>query len=70
MDWAEGFLRTVAIGIPANGWPEYIEEVYRVLKPGTGWAIFLEPGTRFQSDDRSLPEDSAIVEVWISVNPS
>jgi len=50
----------VGQGIPAQSWPPYIAEVYRVLKPGSGWATFLEIGTGFKSDDGSLPEDSAI----------
>ena len=58
--------RTVGQGIPAQSWPPYIAEVYRVLKPGSGWATFLEIGTGFKSDDGSLSEDSAINRVGLS----
>ena len=63
----EGFYSTLALGIPRNSWGPYIAEVYRVLKPGSGWAMFLEVGTGFKSDDGSLPEDSVMIKVWISV---
>ena len=63
MTWAKGFRRTLNLGILAHSWPPFIAEVYRVLKPGTGCAMFLEVGTHFKCDDGSLPEDSVIVKV-------
>jgi len=65
------YLRTIGLGIPAHSWAPFIAEVYRVLKPGSGWAMFLEVGSGFKSDDGSLPEDAAIVKVripWNGVN--
>ena len=62
-DEARASFRTIGLGIPIKSWPGFIAEVYRVLKPGSGWAMFLEVGSGFKSDDGSLPEDAAIVKV-------
>src|SRR5208282_2682341 len=51
------------MGIPLESWPAFVEEVYRVLKPETGWAAFLEMDTRLRSDDGSLPVDSDYLQV-------
>ena len=42
-------------GIPENAWPSYVNEVFRVLKPGSGVAIFAEmnPSTKSDSYDVS-----------------
>lgn len=64
--WSNNHLRTIGIGIPVNSWAPFIAEVYRVLKPGSGWAMFLEVGSGFNSDDGSLPEDAALVKVRVS----
>jgi hypothetical protein len=63
MSWANLLFRTIGLGIPIKSWPAFIAEVYRVLKPGSGWAMFLEVGSGFKSDDASLPEDATIVKV-------
>ena len=51
------------MGIPLESWPAFVEEVYRVLKPETGWAAFLEMDTRMRTDDDSLPADSGFRQV-------
>ena len=44
-------------------WPPYLSEIYRVLKPGIGWAQCIEfQGHRFFSET-SVPENSALREV-------
>jgi ubiquinone/menaquinone biosynthesis C-methylase UbiE len=42
-------------GIPEKAWPNYVKEVFRVLKPGSGVAIFTEmnPSTKSDSYDVS-----------------
>jgi len=45
------------MGIPANAWPTYASEVLRVLKPGTGIAVFIELNPIVQSDDCELTDD-------------
>jgi hypothetical protein len=44
--------------MPLESWPAFIGEVYRVLKPQTGWAAFLVLDIKLRSDDGSLPSDS------------
>jgi hypothetical protein len=56
-------IRSVVGGVPLNAWPGYIAEIFRVLKPGVGWAVFLEPNINWRSDDGSLPEDSYVLQV-------
>jgi len=47
-------------------WPPYMNEIYRVLKPGIGWAQCIEfQGHRFFSE-ASVPENSALREVEFS----
>jgi len=54
--------RGLLAAIPAPRWPGYIEEVYRVLKPG-GWAQFTEGDPRMYSKNESLNPDSALAKV-------
>jgi len=53
--------------IPETKWPGYVQEVYRVLKPG-GWAQFIEGDPRLYSENDSLDPDSALSKV--SSHPS
>lgn len=43
-------------------WPKYIADVYRILKPGNGWAQFGETEPA-RWDDDSVPEDSPYARV-------
>jgi len=40
-----------------------MKEVYRVLKPGVGWAQCAEFDPTFRCDDGSLPKNAAVVKV-------
>jgi hypothetical protein len=42
-------------------WPALFKEAFRCLKPG-GWIESSEPSSRLQSDDGSLPENSAMIQ--------
>jgi hypothetical protein len=46
-------------------WGPYMSEIYRVLKPGTGWIQSIEfQGHRFFSESpQGVPEDSPLREV-------
>ena len=44
----------VMAGIPETKWPGYTAEVFRVLKPGTGIACFIEMNPRSRSDDHDV----------------
>jgi len=41
--------------------------VYRVLKPGTGWAAFIEVNIMFGSDDGTLRDDSHVRQVPLPI---
>ena len=59
--------RWLVLGVPTDRWPVYLSEVYRVLKPGTGWLQMLEfdrEGVgRVYSENDSVPEESALSKV-------
>lgn len=56
--------RIVTAGIRKEQWLDYMSEIFRVLKPGTGWVQAIEfQGHRFFSENGSLPEDSALRQV-------
>jgi hypothetical protein len=60
--------RIVTAGIMKHQWPPYMSEIFRVLKPGTGWAQCIEfQGHRFFSET-SVPENSALREVYPSAS--
>jgi len=55
--------RIVTAGMMKHQWSPYMSEIYRVLKPGTGWTQCIEfQGHRFFSES-SVPENSALREV-------
>jgi hypothetical protein len=51
-------------GIRRDQWPSYIDEIYRVLKPGQGWAQLGEFAGVPESTDGSVPADAPIWEVY------
>jgi SAM-dependent methyltransferase len=61
------FSRWLVLGVPADCWPRYLSEVYRVLKPGTGFLQMLEyerKGVgRVYSQNDSCPKTSALYKV-------
>jgi SAM-dependent methyltransferase len=60
-------IRWLVLAIPTNYWQFYLSEVYRVLKPGTGWVQMLELDRggigRPHSLNNSIPKDSVIHKV-------
>lgn len=54
-------------GIPAAVWPTYVAEVFRVLKPNTGTAMFLELNPRFKSDDYDITDSTPSKQVSLSL---
>lgn len=57
--------RTIRAGITKEQWPLHMREVYRILKPGTGWAQCGEMNPRVRCDDGTCPEDATICKVII-----
>lgn len=62
--------RLVTAGIKATQWPGYMNEIMRVLKPGTGWAQCAELAVRPICTDGSVPEDATVFEVLPHKNPT
>lgn len=50
-------------GITRAQWTTYIDEIYRVLKPGQGWAQVGEFAGCPSCTDGSVPEDAPIWDV-------
>ena len=48
-------------GVTRNQWPAYIAEIFRTLKPGTGWAQCSE--TSLPAWESALPEESLYLKV-------
>jgi hypothetical protein len=63
--------RAINAGLKKSQWPEFVCEVFRILKPGTGWVV-LGGIAGPTCDDGSVPEDSLYCQVCfgpiISVN--
>ena len=56
--------RLIHGGVPDAYWPDFMMEVFRILKPGTGWAQCIETGYPYCcSENDSLPADSALQKV-------
>lgn len=56
--------RIVGAGVRADQWDRYISDVYRLLKPGDGWAQFGEIQSIPIWDDDSVPPDSLLARVF------
>jgi hypothetical protein len=54
--------RCVNLGIRKDQWPAYINEIYRILKPGTGWFQCGENGAPTW-DKGGVPENSFFAQV-------
>jgi hypothetical protein len=50
-------------GITKDQWPLFAKGVFRICKPGTGWAQLIETCAFLTCDDGSVPKDSPIWEV-------
>jgi Methyltransferase domain len=56
--------RMVGTGVRRGQWDKYINDTFRILKPGAGWAQFVETsGVKW--DDDSVPEDSLYSQVTL-----
>jgi hypothetical protein len=55
--------RIINAGVPQPEWPIYINEVFRVLKPGNGWIQCTEMRGHCIFAKGHVPEDSALREV-------
>jgi len=56
--------RIIHAGVTESNWPPFIKEVYRILKPGTGWAQCMEFGYPYcLSENDSLPQDATLSKV-------
>jgi hypothetical protein len=54
--------RLIHAGIKEDEWPKFVREIFRVLKPGNGWAQCTESGMpHFEGD--VIPEDSVLPKV-------
>jgi len=57
--------RAISGGVREGQWLPYMKEVLRILKPGSGWAQFIEPKFPFVlCDDNSVPPDAPINKVF------
>lgn len=50
-------------GLTKDQWPVFVNDVYRICIPGTGWCQFIETSAYLSCDDGTCPEDSPIWEV-------
>jgi len=58
--------RIIHAGVTESKWPIFMREVYRILKPGTGWAQCLEFGYPYcLSENDKLPKDAPLSKVDI-----
>lgn len=53
--------RAIMASMTRDQWPNYMKEVYRILKPGTGWIQCGEFNPFFQCDDGSVPDTA---DIW------
>lgn len=61
--------RIIHAGVIESNWPIFMKDVYRILKPGTGWAQCLEFGYPYcLSENNTLPKDSPLSKVDFVVN--
>lgn len=50
-------------GITATQWGPYVNDIFRVCKPGNGWAQIMEVAAYLMCEDGNIPSDSAIFQV-------
>jgi hypothetical protein len=54
--------RIMMSGVTKDHWPAYMDEIYRICKPGTGWAQIIETSAYLYCDDNSVPKESKLWE--------
>jgi len=63
-------MRIINAGVKQTQWPCYMRDVYRVIKPGTGWAQCTEFQGHGLFSEGIVPEDSAIRQVCANTTSS
>ena len=48
--------RLLLSGIRKDQWSSYMDEIFRICKPGDGWAQVIEPSAYLYCDDGTVPE--------------
>jgi hypothetical protein len=60
--------RVIHAGVAEPYWPGFLMEVFRILKPGTGWAQCIEFGYPYcHSENNTLAADAPLSKVQIDV---
>jgi hypothetical protein len=55
--------RIVGGGVTKSQWPAYMKELYRILRPGSGWIQCGEFDPLLRCDDNSIPADASLWKV-------
>ena len=55
--------RLLLSAMTRSQWSEFAKEVFRICKPGTGWAQLIEASAYLLCDDGSVPADAPLWEV-------
>lgn len=58
-----GNSRIMMSGVTKDHWPVYMSEIYRICKPGSGWAQIIETSAYLYCDDNSVPKDAKLWDV-------
>lgn len=48
-------------------WSAFAREVYRICKPGTGWAQLIEASAYLSCDDGTTPDDAPLWKAFNSI---
>jgi len=48
-------------------WSAFAKDVYRICKPGTGWAQLIEASAYLFCDDGTVPDDAPLWEVFSNI---
>ena len=56
-------VRILLSGITKDQWPLYIDEIFRVCKPGNGWAQIIEGSAYLRCDDDTVPMNADVYQV-------
>lgn len=57
--------RLLLSGITRDQWPGYIDEIFRICKPGNGWAQIIEGSAYLKCDDNTVPMNADIYQVTL-----
>jgi len=59
--------RLVHGGISESQWPPYMKEIYRILKPGNGWAQCIELFFPYCLSDENVPQDIGLKQLFRNI---